>query len=114
MWPRAGGRVVGESTDGAAVTGGELERKGGEEDAGLRELIEVGQTLDDRDAAAEQNAVDARDLREVVYVGDRGRLNPENLDAACDTPQGKILRNSRQAIAVDRGIGDVLVPVGAE
>ncbi len=77
-------------------------------------MIEVGETLDDRDAAAEQNAVDARDLREVVNVGDRGRLNSENLDAVRDTPVGEVIADAWQAVAVDGGIGDVFVPVGAE
>jgi hypothetical protein len=112
--PRGGRRVVSEGADRAAVTGGKFQGKGSEEDAGLRELIEVGETLDDRDAAAEQNAVDARDLREVVNVGDRGRLNSENLDAVGDTPVGEVIADAGQAVAVDGGIGDVFVPVGAE
>jgi len=63
VWPRGGGRIVGESTDRAAVTGDELQGECGEKDTGLRKLIEVGETLDDRDAAAEQNEVNAGDLR---------------------------------------------------
>ena len=61
---------------GAAIAAGELERKRGEEDARLGELIQVREALDDGDTTTEQDFVDTRDLREIVTSAIEGGSTP--------------------------------------
>jgi hypothetical protein len=85
-----------------------------EEHAELGELIEVRESFDDSDTPAEEELVNADDLGEVVHISDGGRLDAENFDVMGDAPRGEFVGDAREAVAVERGVGSVPIPIGAE
>src|SRR5262245_30211394 len=112
---KAVGRAVdGERPAGAAVAAVDLQWHGAKKYPLSPQRLQVGQALDDDDAAAEENAVDHADLLQIIDVGHRRRLHHQQTDPPIDAPLGQLAADAGQVVAVDLRLIDAGAPTGPQ